>query len=280
MKGASSLVPTQKTDPPPMKNVAEIQSIAESGDLQSAHQALDGLLEMGPRNIEALKLRARLFEVSGQFQQEAKIWDQIARIDRDDVDLSEYVSRRQHEDRENFYFTDALPGGGKRFIAYPRRMIRAGAAGIMGCAIFLVMARLATAWPILNSPIIMLSSFALLVISPWFAIVDSYIRSLRYVTITKEGLEIGSRFKVHKLPWNSVDKVILAQDDRHETYRLSMVVLAKTDDLFNVEIDFNENTTSIRARSYFVREIIHTWGEPSYGSRKSIDTSGRATLKA
>lgn len=262
-----------------MKNVAEIQSIAESGDLHSAHQALDGLLEMGPRNIEALKLRARLFEVSGQFQQEAKIWDQIARIDRDDVDLSEYVSRRQHEDRENFYFTDALPGGGKRFIAYPRRMIRAGAAGIMGCALFLVMARLATVWPILNSPIIMLSSFALLVISPWFAIVHSYIRSLRYVTITKEGLEIGSRFKVHKLPWSSVDKVILAQDDRHETYRLSMVVLAKTDDLFNVEIDFNENTTSIRARSYFVREVIHTWGEPSYGSRKTVSTDTRTTLK-
>jgi hypothetical protein len=263
-----------------MKNVAQIQSIAESGDLNSAHQALDGLLEMGPRNVEALKLRARLYEVSGQFQQEAKIWDQIARIDRDDTDLTDYIARRQHEDRENFYFTDALPGGGKRFVAFPRRMVRAAATGLIGCVIFLVMARLAGVWPVLNQPVIMLASFALLVISPWFAILASYARSLRYVTISKEGLEIATRFKVHKMPWASVDRVILAQDDRHDTYRLSLVVMAKDDGQFNFELDFNENTTPIRARSYFVREIMHTWGEPTYASRKSIDTSGRTTLKA
>ena len=268
------------TDPWSMKNVAEIQSIAESGDLNSAHQALDGLLEMGPRNVEALKLRARLYEVSGQFQQEAKIWDQIARIDRDDSDLTDYIARRQHEDRENFYFTDALPGGGKRFVAFPRRMVRAAASGLVGCVIFLVLARLAGVWPVLNHPVIMLSSFALLVISPWFAILASYARSLRYVSVTKDGLEIGTRFKVHKLPWTNVENVILAQDDRHDTYRLSLIVMAKSEGNFNFELDFNENTTPIRARSYFVREIMHTWGEPTYASRKSIDTSSRTTLKA
>ena len=63
-----------------MKNVAEIINIAESGDLTGAHQALDGLLGMGPNNVEALKLRARLFEVAGRFQQEAKIWEQVAKV--------------------------------------------------------------------------------------------------------------------------------------------------------------------------------------------------------
>jgi hypothetical protein len=159
-------------------------------------------------------------------------------------------------------------------------MVRAAATGLIGCVIFLVMARLAGVWPVLNQPVIMLASFAILVISPWFAILASYARSLRYVTISKEGLEIATRFKVHKMPWASVDRVILAQDDRHDTYRLSLVVMAKDDGQFNFELDFNENTTPIRARSYFVREIMHSWGEPTYASRKSIDTSGRTTLKA
>lgn len=263
-----------------MKNVAEIQSIAESGDISSAHQALDGLLEMGPRNVEALKLRARLYEVSGQFQQEAKIWDQIARIDRDDTDLADYIARRQHEDRENFYFTDALPGGGKRFVAFPRRMVRAAATGLIGCVIFLILARLAGVWPVLNHPVVMLSSFVLLVITPWFAILASYAKSLRYVAVSKEGIEIGTRFKVHKLPWVSVENVILAQDDRHETYRLSLIVVSKADAPFNFELDFNENTTPIRARSYFVREIMHTWGEPTYASRKNVDTNAKTTIQA
>ena len=261
-----------------MKNVAQIQSIAESGDLHAAHQALDGMLELGPRNIEALKLRARLFEVAGRFQQEAKIWDQIARIDRDDTDLAEYIARRQSEDRENFYFTDALPTGGKRFIAFPRRMVRAAGMGLMGCVLFLILARLSAIWPVLNTPVIMLSAFGFFVIAPWFGILASYAKSLRYVSVTKEGIEVATRFKVHKLAWEDVDHIYLAQDDRADIYTLSLVVLGK--DHLNFELDFNENTTTIRARSYLVREIMTAWGEPAYASRKTIDTGTRPTIKA
>lgn len=277
---ARSLVIFPLSDQPLMKNVAQIQSIAESGDLSAAHQALDGLLEMGPRNVEALKLRARLFEVSGQFQQEAKIWDQIARIDKEDTDLSDYINRRQSEDRENFYFTDSLPGGGKRFIAFPRRMVRAAGMGLLGCVVFLVLARLAEMWSVLSHPVVMLSSFFLCVIAPWLAIVASYVQSLRHITVSKDGLEIATRFKVHKMPWQDVDKVYLAQDDRHETYRLSLIIVAKDTAPFDVEIDFNENTTPIRARSYFVREILQNWGEPSYVSRRAVVTGAKTTIKA
>ena len=263
-----------------MRNVAEIQSIAESGDLVAAHEALDALLEMGPRNVEALKLRAKLFEVAGRFQQEAKIWDQIARIDREDLDLTDYIARRQHEDRENFYFTDALPGGGKRFIAFPRRMVRAASFGLFGCVLFLALARMSSVWPVLNHPAIMLSSFGLFVISPWFGILASYARSLRYIAVTKDGLEVATRFKTHRLPWSDVEKVVLAQDDRHDTYQLSLIVLGKGDGQVSLELDFNENTTPIRARSYFIREIMQTWGEPTYASRRTIDTGKKSTIKA
>jgi tetratricopeptide (TPR) repeat protein len=263
-----------------MKNVAEIQNIAESGDLQGAHQALDGLLSMGPRNLEALKLRGRLYEVAGQFQQEAKIWEQVAKIDRDDHDLMEYITRRQGEDRENFYFTDTLPGGGKRFIAFPRRMVRAATIGLFGCIVFLGMARMSQEFPVFNNPFVMLSSFALLVISPWIAIMVSYVRSLRYVSVTKEGIEIATRFKVHKFNWTAIEHVYLAQDDRHDTYQLSVVVVGRDATHPCFELDFNENTTPIRARSYFVKEIMSSWGEPRYVSRKSINTDGRPTIKA
>jgi len=263
-----------------MKNVAEIQNIAEAGDLASAHEALDALLEMGPRNVEALKLRARLYEVAGRFQQEAKIWDQIAKIDAEDFDLSAYISRRQYEDRENFYFTDSLPGGAKRFIAFPRRMVRAAGIGLFGCLIFLFLARLSSVWPILNHPAIMLSAFGLCVISPWIAILASYINSLRHITVGKDGIEIATRFKTHKLQWSEVESVVLAQDDRHDTYQLSLIILGKSNKQFNFELDFNENTTPIRARSYFVREIMRVWGEPVYASRRTIDTGSKSTIKA
>jgi hypothetical protein len=263
-----------------MKNVAEIINIAESGDLTGAHQALDGLLGMGPNNVEALKLRARLFEVAGRFQQEAKIWEQVAKVDRDDLDLVEYILRRQGEDRENFYFTDALPGGGKRFIAFPRRMVRDASIGLGGCVLFLGMARLASVYAVFNQPAVMIAAFASLVISPWIAILISYARSLRHINVTKDGIEIATRFKTHRLPWSAVEHVYLAQDDRHDTYRLSLLVVCRETTNTCFEMEFNENTTPIRARSYFVREIMNSWGEPNYVSRKSVDTVGRRTIKA
>src|SRR5947208_1480115 len=112
-------------------NVARIQQLAESGDIEGAHSALDSLLAMGPQNLEALKLRARLHEVAGRFNEEAKMWEKVAQIARDDDDLLDYLLRRQTEDRENFYFTDTLPGGGKRFLAFPRRMVRAATIGLL-----------------------------------------------------------------------------------------------------------------------------------------------------
>jgi tetratricopeptide (TPR) repeat protein len=263
-----------------MRNVAEIQNLAENGDLSGAHQALDGLLEMGPRNVEALKLRARLFEVAGKFQQEAKIWEQVAKIDREDSDLEQYIVRRQSEDRENFYFTDALPGGGKRFIAFPRKMVRAASIGLVGCIVFLGMARLSQVYPILNHPVIMLSAFAALVISPWLAILISYAKSLRFVSVSRQGIEIATRFKVHKFEWSDVDQIYLAQDDRHDTYQLSILIMGRNADQPCFEMDFNENTTPIRARSYFVRELIASWGEPNYVARKTVNTDGRRTIKA
>ena len=263
-----------------MKNVSQILTIAESGDLAGAHSALDSLLSMGSNNVEALKLRARLLEVAGRFQMEAKVWTQIAKIDRDDVDLHQYVTRRQNEDRENFYFTDELPGGGKKFYAFPRQMVRNLTIGLIGCLCFLAMARLSPAYPILNHPAIMLTAFGLLVICPWIALLITYMKSLRFVSVTKQGIEIATRFKTHNIDWSGVDQVYLAQDDRHETYQLSLLIVHKDLESPCFELHFNEHTTAIRARSYLVREITGAWGEPAYVARKTIDIDTRRKIVA
>lgn len=247
-------------------NVAVIQQKAESGDLEGAHSALDTLLEMGPNNIEAIKLRARLYQVTGHFTQEALMWEKIAQLAKDDDDLFDYLLRRQNEDRENFYFTDSLPSGGKRFLAYPRHMIKAATLGLLGCLTFLTMARLGQRFPILNHPFVMLGSFFSLVLAPWLGIMWSYGRSLRYVAVGMEGVEVATRFRVHRLPRNEVSKVIVAHDDRKDKWQLKLIVVTKDNTLPCFEIDFNENSTPIRARSYFVRELMRFYGEPEYST--------------
>lgn len=251
-------------------NVARIQTKAESGDITGAHEALDALLEMGPRNLEGLKLRARLHGLAGRFGEEAQAWERIAEISRDDEDLLDYLVRRQVEDREHFYFTDALPGGGKRFLAFPRRMVAAATMGLVGCLVFLMLARLGQRFTIFTHPVVMLASFFGMVLAPWLAIMWTYARSIRHIVVAMDGVEIATRFKLHKLPRNEIDKVFMAYDDRKNTWKLSMIILSKELTLPSIEIDFNESSTPIRARLYFMKEISRYYGEPQYVAKADL----------
>ena len=268
-------------DPYPM-NVARIQEMAETGDLQGAHDALDSLLSMGPHNLEALKLRARLHEVAGRFHLEAQLWEKVAQIARDDNDLLDYLVRRQTEDRENFYFTDTLPGGGKRFLAFPRRMVRSASVGLIGCLTFLTVARLGQVYTFLLHPVAMLGSFFVLVMAPWIGIIWSYAKSIRHVSVTSEGVTVATRFKTHFLPRGEIERVCMVHDDRKDTWRLSLVLVTKDKKLPCVEIDFNENSTSLRARSYFAKELHRYFGEPEYCGKPDVkpQLQGRKVIQA
>ena len=192
------------------------------------------------------------------------MWEKVSQVARDDDDLFEFLLARQNEDRENFYFTDALPGGGKRFLAYPRRMIRSATYGLVGCLTFLTMARLGLRFSILNHPVVMLGSFGGMVLLPWLSIMWTYGRSIRHMAVAMDGIEMATRFKVHTIPRNMVDKVYVVHEDHKDTWKLTLVVTTKDQSQPCFEVDFNEKTTSIRARSYFVRELCKFYGEPEY----------------
>jgi hypothetical protein len=263
-------------------NVAKIQTLAESGDLQGAHQALDNLLDIGPNNLAALKLRAQLLGITGRFFEESAVWEKISLIARDDDDLMDYLVRRQSEDREHYYFTDAIPGGGKRFLAFPRKMVTAATLGLVGCMTFLIIARLGLKFPIFNHPMVIISGFVGLVLAPWVGIMWSYAKSIRHVTVAMDGFEVATRFKRHHIPRSDVLNVFVAYEDKKNTWNLSVIVTPKDATKPAFEIDLNEKSTPIRARTHFLRELTRFFGEPKYAAKPEIQAQlkDRKIIKA
>jgi hypothetical protein len=251
-------------------NVARIQERAESGDLHGAEQALEALLEMGPRNLEALKLKAQLFAVKGRFFDEAKIWEKVSQIAREDDDLLDYLVRRQTEDREHFYFTDPLQNGGKKFLAFPRRLMSTATFGFIGCLTFLTLARLGTKYPILVHPVFVISAFFLLVAAPFLGIMISYMRSTRYISVGMDGVEVAKRIGKHKIARSDVEKVYLAYDDSKADWTLHLVFINKDKSGANFHIDFGEHSTAIRARTHFLKEIMRFFGDPESIATKDL----------
>lgn len=264
-----------------MQHVKQIREIVSRGETNAAHDALDNLLALGPKNTEALKLRASLYEREGRFGEELQIWNKIMLVDQEDPDLLSYVARRQTEEREHFYFTDDLPDGGRRYRAYPRSLVRMSMYGFSGCITFLLVSRLASDLPALtqlsqsHQALIMLGLFLVMVMGPWLGIMYIFLNMLMSLSISRSGIEFRTSLSRISIPWPNMDKVLLLHDLTGEEARLRLLFIPKDKSLRAVEIDLGPETTCIRARSYLVNEITRVFKEPHYMPASRLDLTDR-----
>jgi len=246
-----------------MRHVKQIQMLVDQGQVAEAHDALDNLLSLGPKNVEALKLRAQLYSAEGRFKDEASIWDHLATIDREDPDVVNYHLRLAMEQQENFYFSEEIQGGGRRFLAYPRMLIKASVFGLFGCLGFLILTKLSQMWSFLADPSVMLATFAILVMVPWLVILVSYARGTRYLSVTPEGLLWVKRFGVKRWAWSELGAIYLAHTQEPKAARpFSLIFVPKTENGAPIEVDLTPSQGVIRARSAMIREVATLWGSP------------------
>ena len=237
-----------------MIHLKQIEDFVDQGLVERAEQALDNLLELGPKNTEAIKLRAMLYERSGQFMQESKMWERVGHVDDEDSDYLAYLVRRQNEERERFYFTDELPGGGRRFLAYPRGVVYSAVTALMGCVLFLVYARTAGAADPKNQ-VVTLVVFALCVLAPWLGIGIAYLRSIKSVTISSTGICVAMRFRDVSLDWSDVAHAWIVHQFGPKNPQLALILLPRDANTKAISIDLMLETTAIRARSHFLRDV-------------------------
>lgn len=240
-----------------MRHVNTIRKLVDEGDADQAHDALDNLLALGPSNLEALKLRADLFRRVGRLSDESKVWLKIIDVDREDADAINYFYQQQLEDREHFYFTEDLPEGGRRYLAYPKSLVNTSVLGLLGCMTFLVVTRFADLYPVLADPRLLLAMFLVLVASPWIGIIVTFLRAIRYVSISEQGLELASRFRIFRYEWKNLEHLTLAHSANPHDSSLSLVIVPKDANGTVIYLDVGDSSSAIRARTYLIREIAH-----------------------
>ncbi len=143
--------------------------------------------------------------------------------------------------------------------------------GLFGCVSFLMLTRMAEQRVELNQPALILSAFALLVISPWIAIIFTYLRALRTVSVSRQGIEINTRLKTLNFNWIDLAKVSLAHSPNPEDPNLRLILVPKDESQRPVEIDLNEESSSIRARTHFIREILNFCQILTYEPQETLE---------
>lgn len=235
-----------------MKHISAIEKLIEGGEVVEARSALDNLLELGPNNLDALKLQALIFSSEGKFKEEERVWYRILEIANDDEDAIEYVQQRQID----FYFTDDLPGGGRRFVAYSRALVKISFIGLMGCISFLLLTKVASqrGWQL--TPEGIGSAFLVMVILPWVAIIYTWVRSLRNITVSYEGIDVLMRFRRLFFRWEDIKEISLVSTGHPGDPNLRLIIESLNPEIRSLVLDLNEDSSSIRARSFLVNEIL------------------------
>jgi len=238
-----------------MKHVSTIKKQIEGGQIAEARDALENLLILGPGNVEAMKLLAQIVRGEGRFSEEHKLWQRVLKADREDVDAIEYFMNRQREEREQFYFTDELPDGGRRYLVYPRSLVSTSAIGLLGCLAFLFTSRMLENSPYWNDDRIILGVFMALVLGPWVLISAAWLRSARYIDITSAGIEVATRIKKIKYLWSDLEAVRFENTVSESGPDMNFVAIPKAKDQDLVMVNLSEHYSCIRARNVFIRDV-------------------------
>lgn len=258
-----------------MKSLQEItikgvKALVNRGRFAQAHLAIDRLLALGPNNLAMLKLKGMVLAHEGRFEEEIKVWQQILELYDEDFDALNYFQQLDYEERLNFYFSDYLPNGGRRFIAQPQAVINASVLGVAGCLLFMLVHSWSLYYRLLATPLVSIAIFTVLVVLPWLGILVIYLRSLREITLTREGIRFVTKLKRITLRWEEISSIYLAHSVSSYTSSLTMILQPKKAGLGLVEIDLNEESSPIRARSFFVREVLRHFPKPRYVDRGQL----------
>lgn len=236
-----------------MKNLNAIKKIVTDGHFSEAHAAIEDLLEFGPKNVEAIKLKAALYAHVGRFEEEEMAWRRVIEIDNEDEDAIEFYQGLQLEDSERHYFTDPLPHGGRRYLAYQKTLIYSMWAALIGCGGFLMFLRNQVSTP--DTAMQLLGVFIGFLATAIVAISYFYVRVIRAIHVTRDGLEVSTHVKNHMYPWKEIDQLYLAHSDDLETGTLAMVIIPKDSAMPTLSVNMTASQTSVMARRHLLAEV-------------------------
>ncbi len=248
-------------------NAQQLHDLYDEGRTDEAKVGLERLLEMGPTNIEALKLKAFFYEVEGRFDLELEVWKKVLKVDHEDEDAVDFFLHKQIEDKELFYFTDETKTG-RRYLAYPKALVRSSLIGLAGCLGFLTLSKLQLLGKSIESPNGSIAAFFALVITPWVFIIYNWVKSLKFICIEDEGITIETRFKRHYFKWPELNSLSMVHSHSPGNEVLFLRIQSKTAEKPVIHLDLEHNSSSLKARTHFVEELKEAYPRLDY---KNID---------
>lgn len=255
-----------------MMHVKQINHLIEDGKTYEAEDALDQLLALGPKNTEALKLKAYILSAQGRFEEELETWLRILKIDTEDDDAVSWLQTRHFEEQEHRYFTDQLPGGGFKYLTYQRGLLKPMIFGLIGSLSFTFFTNIAMSQvQALAKPEILIVGFLTVVLFPMIWVAKAYLTTMHCLKLDRSGISISTRLKTFSYTWDEFEDIFLCHISNVSKSDLALTFIPKDNSKPSIEIDLNPEETSIRSRHHLIDHISETFKKPTPKFRMAIE---------
>jgi len=254
-----------------MIHVKQIVELIDEGKSQEAEDALEQLLSLGPKNMEAMKLRAMILARQGRFSEELDVWTKVLKIDYQDTDALQWFEIQHLEEQEHHYFSDNITGGGARYLTYQKGLMKPMVFGLIGSLAFTFLTNLAmTHAPALIKNEVLIVGFLAVVVAPLLMVMKAFLTSMYSLSIDKDGLSIQTRLARYGYKWNEIKEVFLSHEMNLAGPSLFLMVIPADQAKEPLAIDLNPDDTSIRSRRHLIQDVTDCFRKPNCILRKNI----------
>lgn len=249
-----------------MKHVNEAQKLFAAGDGTGALQVLENLLDLAPRNPEALRMKARILDSWGRFDESYQTLLKLSQLPNPTQDVVQEIEQRAVEERESILFSE-LTSEGRWYYSFPGSQLWVSILGLMGCAMFLISSsQVNFANP--NEVVAMALSFVFLVLLPCLFLAVIQLSGIKKILVGLRGMTVCTRFKEKLYTWDELKVAVIEfdPDPRVDFLRLKLFGQGESRTPL-LSLDISKGRSVVRARRHFLKNILTHIDTISYVTR-------------
>jgi hypothetical protein len=238
-----------------MKHVKDAQKLLDEGNTPAALAVLESVLSLAPRNTEALRLKARILDGWGRFEESLLTLHALSQAGKlTEVEISD-LENRAIEEKEAIVYSE-LSAEGRWYFAFPRAQIAISLYGFLGCATFLLLSP-----GLLSSGIQdfwrLAGAFCFFVLFPWLALLVVHFTGVKRILVGVHGLRVCHRLSSKEYPWATLGKAVVEYDTNPIKGHLKLYLYPRSESrLPLLAFDISEQKSVVKARRHFVRNIL------------------------
>lgn len=239
-----------------MKHLYDAQQFLKKGESQAAMTVLENLLDLAPRNPEALRLKALILDSWGRFDESLATLHNLSQMSGLTQECASDIERRAFEEKEAVVYSE-LSSEGRWYFAFPAIQVWISLYGFLGCAFFLLLS------PNLLSQgnerfSDLMAAFLFFVVMPWIGLMIVHFTGIKKILVGINGVKICSRLSEINIRWDQINAAVVEHDPDILKSKLSLILYSKeSPSKILYKFDVSKKGGVVRARRHFVRSILN-----------------------